>query len=50
MDFTVEIKISVEDHDADVMAAFPAAVTNRFLGTAIKIRKISVKKESEEPA
>jgi hypothetical protein len=48
MDFIAKIRISVPDHDADVMQQFPDAVMQRFRGTAIKITSISVTKTTIE--
>lgn len=42
MKFEVEMEIEVAEPDADVMAIFANAVSDRFVGTAIKVRSISI--------
>lgn len=45
MKFKVTMDVEVADHDADVMALFPDAISDRFSGTAIQITNIKIGKE-----
>ena len=46
--FTIIVEAAVMDHDEDVIRIIPRAITQRFEGTAVVIKSVTINREGED--
>jgi hypothetical protein len=47
INFTIQIEAAVQDLDEDVIRTIPRAITQRFDGTAVTVKEVTIIKEGE---
>lgn len=45
--FDILIQAAVEDHDEDIIQNVPSVINQRFAGTAVRIKSVTIIREGE---